>query len=782
MEDCLPPNLLRALCEDTADISSPQPQSDSLLNGSSKSPRPQRKRLNMEMSSPSSADVESPSKVARTVKIETPTTEQHRPPVPCGASLQFCVDRALAMLQLGHNAIIIDKTTYVDGAGTSQPHTWHRAKILSRISRSCLGEASVDSASLITKFKGRSKKMGQTSRWGPILVVVKAKDLFKWEEVFQEEYLLPVAGDNGATGQVRLMTYCGAEEDRSVLRSYLTPANMYTQRAHCHIVLTHYEALATDLVHLKWVHWQLMILDSAWSILSHSTYKHYMYELLGLTCRHRILSCSQLGFYKAVADKSSEESKAASLLRTYFPDPLAALRFVFPSVWDMLEQQLNNEDGSDALTQRLITHVLSALTAVCDESLSSIIKDGCSEEDVKLYYDITEHLPWLEWEGVGYVLQPSESRDIEDGKAVTRYKVLFDIDHTVHTTVSYVDEEMARELKGLKMESIGKVINTQRRRSRNRGKAAGTVLSVPTGEDGAAPTERKKPGRKRGWAAAAAAAASAAKIKEELDRLEGLEEGLEEEAAAKEQAGGGEEGSSDNDQSEKSGDEDDGEGEGDRPSESQETTTELSEIKAPSVVERSTTENSIGSVPDRPAVGTSAAGEGEDEAEEGDGGADASTSLAAASPLAEADIKDMDESFCGKESAGAGAERPENVKGGGTSQFPKPIAIKKYDPEDEKKRSICQRGDQWQVTVAFPGRVRFFGSFSSEKAAMQTYQAALLQRSALQEDGLTCLPRMKFIGDKHGAYALGGTGAGKKRKSKELMTDEQLIARMTDDK
>ncbi|CAE7570826.1 INO80, partial [Symbiodinium microadriaticum] len=566
---------------------------------------------------------------------------RQRPPIPCGPSLQFCVDRTLAMLQMGHNAFVVDKTTYVDNDGNPQPHSWHRAKIVSLITRSCLGEASVDGVSVVSKFKGRGKKIGQTSRWGPILVVVKAKELFKWEEVFRDEFKLPVAAENGVGSHARLMTYCGSDADRTLLRSYLTSSSLYTQRSHCHIVLTHYEALATDLVHLKTVHWQLMVLDSAWSIMSHSTYKHFMHELLGMTCRHRILSCPQLGFYKATADKTAEGPKLVSLLRTYFPDPLAALRFVFPSMWDFMEHFLGNEDASDGLTHRLIAHVLSA----------------------------------------GYVVRPTQSNESAPENGVSRFYLLFDIDYTIQTTMSYADEDMARELKGVKMESIGKAANSQRRRSRNRSKPAGTVLSVPSGEDGDM-KERKRPGRKPGWAAAAAAAASAAKMKEELDRLEvleGEEDGNDE--GVQERVEDGEVGGED-----KSDDEEDEEGE-DGDGENNDMEVVADEEDDP--VEPAPDSSQSGFLDSvlRIVVG-GGGGHQKDGDEEGDdedkGGGEA---LASQAMVSDVDLEEL-----GGQDGDDSVSAPSKLEGGrggrgtvGASQYPKPISIKKYDEEDEKK-------------------------------------------------------------------------------------------------
>lgn len=82
-----------------------------------------------------------------------------------------------------------------------------------------------------------------------------------------------------------------------------------------------------------------------------------------------------------------------------------------------------------------------------------------------------------------------------------------------------------------------------------------------------------------------------------------------------------------------------------------------------------------------------------------------------------------------------------------TSSKPKPATIRHLEPEEELLRSVAMRGDRWQASLAFPGRVRFLGLYRNEEAVMKAYTVALHQRKCLLTEGLTYLPRIKFTGD-----------------------------------
>ena len=91
---------------------------------------------------------------------------------------------------------------------------------------------------------------------------------------------------------------------------------------------------------------------------------------------------------------------------------------------------------------------------------------------------------------------------------------------------------------------------------------------------------------------------------------------------------------------------------------------------------------------------------------------------------------------------------------------------KKFDPEEEKNRSIFRRGDLWQVIVQFPGRHRYLGSFNSKEEATIAYETALQQRPEA-EMGSSCLPRV--------------SPADASRKKRKSIDASDELSKLTDD-
>lgn len=108
-------------------------------------------------------------------------------------------------------------------------------------------------------------------------------------------------------------------------------------------------------------------------------------------------------------------------------------------------------------------------------------------------------------------------------------------------------------------------------------------------------------------------------------------------------------------------------------------------------------------------------------------------------------------------------------KGRSRSTTPKTAKVpmsKKFDPEEEKNRSIFRRGDLWQVIVHFPGRHRYLGSFRSMEEAAIAYEVALQQRPEA-EAGNSCLPRVN--------------PADASRKKRKSVDSSDELAKLSDD-
>mmetsp|Transcript_206 Transcript_206/g.375 ORF Transcript_206/g.375 Transcript_206/m.375 type:complete len:2241 (-) Transcript_206:47-6769(-) len=432
--------------------------------------------------------------------------DYYKAPLSFGSCFNYCVDRTLELLNEGHSAVVVDRTTYAHPDGSTRAHTQHRAKLISSIIQKGFGDSDRGNSAPVTKAKSR-RKISRSSRWGPVLVVVKVKELIQWEDMLREEYKSRDASGGKCVGNVRLMTYYGSPGDREILQTYMKPTTLYTERSHCHVVLTHYEAFASDMFFLKSIFWQMLVLDSGWSIVSHLAYREIMLEALSMKCRHRILSCAQLTASQSdiVTDPSSSSPSCC------LPDLPSTLQFLFPSLWNVVDAQY--DFGDDLTSRRLLLGIVGALTAVCREDISCLTEPDCNEATVQLYYEVVETLPWLEWDCVDiHVVENNSMCDTN-----SKFKVKYDFNTDAQYTTAYSDEELTAELRLVKLETVGKPIVVKKRRNRTK---KGAAPSAEGSNQDTAPTEKKRPGRKKGWAAKQAAEAAAAKLREELERLE----------------------------------------------------------------------------------------------------------------------------------------------------------------------------------------------------------------------------------------------------------------------
>jgi hypothetical protein len=691
-----------------------------------------------------------------------------------GACYQFCVERATALLNLGHHIVVVDKTPQPQPQHSKNeeevitmttktslvmkeeeekiPNLGHRAQLISSIIRSNIGTIDYFNATS-SSSKSKKKKNTPVSRWGPILIITKIKDLLTWEEILRKECEIPVLVTTETSRPLRVLSYYGNTTDRALLRSYLTSSSLYTERSPCHIVLTHYEALLTDIYYFKLIRWQMVILDEGWSIVSNLKNKHLLDEINSLQTRHKIISCSSLS-----ASSSSPSGSKSPVVQQY-PDIYLTIQFLFPSLWQALDsqnenflvtQQANggntsslNSNGNgniEFVTKRLLQHLCSSLTAICDEEISNLVHSQSldTDDDTIKYYEVVENLPWFEWEGVHVQVQANPKVRSSSNPSQGKYRVTYEFTK-IENTSHFDDVDITNEFNSIKIDNLGKLAEMSLKKLKQKNKPSSSLEndSVVTTGPG------KKKAKKGGGAAGQIAFSSTG----------GTVTG-----------GGG-------------GDGTNGETVHDRDD------MDTSQMRN----EMTKANNEEGELETF-----------EDSMEKGDPLSEGQASSQRETLI---DAPTSDDLLFGKQAP------PKAIKRKGTSvtstttpsSKPKPAVIRHFEPEDELLRSVAMRGDRWQVSLSFPGRVRFLGLYRTEEAVMKAYVIGLLQRRVLLTEGLTHLPRIKFVGDAIGTHPSlapppllsplsGGfegslaMSLGKKRRIYEIYNEQEMLERSSDDR
>jgi hypothetical protein len=620
-----------------------------------------------------------------------------------GACYQFCVERATALLNLGHHIVVVDKTPQdKDMKENTVPNLGHRIQLISSIIRANIG--TIDYFN--TTSKSKKKKNTPVSRWGPILIIAKIKDLLIWEDLLRRECeTTPVVHTNSDTMSqpLRVLSYYGNTTDRALLRSYLTSSSLYTERSPCHIILTHYEALLSDIYYFKLIRWQMLILDEGWSIVSNLKNKHLLDEINSLQTRHKILSCSSLASFSSF---SSTAVAGASAGHRYYPDIYLTIQFLFPSLWQALDSQNENflslyANGGGAgstsgnieiVTKRLLQHLCSSLTAICDEQISNLVHSQSLEtdEDTIKYYDVVENLPWFEWEGVHVHVQPNpKSRSSANSSAVSaqgKYRVTYEFTEIEHTN-QYDDVDITNEFNSIKIDNLGKFAESNLKRLKQKNKLLDNDSGGGSGSGGPG---KKKAKKGTGVTVGQIPSTGSDGLSTVGDFVDGMADSSQVVDEMKETYGDGEQEAIDIEESNERGE----------------------RLVDPLNEDQSTSQRET--VTDGPT---------------------------------------SDDLHFGK------AAPPKAIKRKGTavstsapSSKPKAAVIRHFEPEDELLRSVAMRGDRWQVSLSFPGRVRFLGLYRTEEAVMKAYVVALHQRRVLLTEGITHLPRIKFVGDAIGKH------------------------------
>ncbi|XP_043203985.1 chromatin-remodeling ATPase INO80-like [Amphibalanus amphitrite] len=112
--------------------------------------------------------------------------------------------------------------------------------------------------------------------WGPFLIVSPASTLHNWQQELAR--FLPA---------FKVVPYWGNTQDRKVLRTFWEQANLHTEEASFHVVVTSYQLVVSDIKYFSRIDWQCMVLDEAQAIKS--TNSQRWKNLLGFKCRSRIL-------------------------------------------------------------------------------------------------------------------------------------------------------------------------------------------------------------------------------------------------------------------------------------------------------------------------------------------------------------------------------------------------------------------------------------------------------------------------------------------------------------
>ena len=449
---------------------------------------------------------------------------EHITNLKTGKYFNETVDRALYILGLGLNAVVVDGCTrsvadrlseerckisikaVADGSpnGVGDKHfiadNFHRAKLLFTIIKR-LGEKPADIVG-----DGDMSDV-RPARVGPILIVCRANELLDFHDILQQECDKSIGSDS----TFRFLPYFGDSMDREILRSYMLPENLYTERSHCHIVLTNYEAFTQDFVHFKKINWYLMVLDMYWGILSNVAYKKVVSEFSTLNCRHRIVSCPSLGnsnrnekHSTTSGNRQSAHIQTALKPVVKYPDITSTLNFLLPAFANLLDSQeqpygkvVDDEFVMNVHNRRFCLHLLASMTVAYEECLELLICDQAEDvnsamyqQNLKLFQDASELMPYYYWDCVS--LQVSESGEQcsqepslseTQGVSISKKKIVFHFDYYGKYTRHYIDPKIDAELKNVKLESVGNLDPSLRKRSRKRpGIKSGSIGPPPLKE------------------------------------------------------------------------------------------------------------------------------------------------------------------------------------------------------------------------------------------------------------------------------------------------------------
>lgn len=235
--------------------------------------------------------------------------------------VRHCIIRNITLFSSSLNSVLVDKAR-----GLREEDCIHRSLLVGMILATFCGKPSPEIDTKLLSEIRRYKKLAavdSTENWGPVLVVCKFEDIDTWE-----------AGLNALLKdfQLETMAYYGSDSDRIALRSYLralAPAGglhsigsgLYSERSHCHVILTSYETLLLDIHFFKDVLWFSAVFDQPWGFFSNNKYCAAFEQIAEvLRARHKIFSCDKLTL-------AAEEGNAEPDL---LPDLFSAVQAICP--------------------------------------------------------------------------------------------------------------------------------------------------------------------------------------------------------------------------------------------------------------------------------------------------------------------------------------------------------------------------------------------------------------------------------------------------------------------
>lgn len=304
------------------------------------------------------------------------------------SSYRNCIAKAVQLLSTGYAPMIFDfPSSAKDESGKFMAGV-HRAKLVAEVIQESMvsfgdsvAQPPIDAsgnATAVASYKPRK----YNGTFGPILIVTKVGEVFDWAHLFSA--LFP---------DHRVLPYVGAVSDREAMRCFLSPSGLYTERSHCHIVVTHYESYLQDIRYLRPIKWHAVVMDSCLSLMSNSEYCDPVHDAsMLIQCRHRIYSSP----YMCSPD------------RHHLPDPLSCLKWLAPALHKILmdaDGVIMDDAPLGALEDRLL-RVISSLTCVCNGDFDSYVLQAQPPVSVERQIELSklcDSMSWAAWFGLQLV-------------------------------------------------------------------------------------------------------------------------------------------------------------------------------------------------------------------------------------------------------------------------------------------------------------------------------------------------------------------------------------------
>jgi hypothetical protein len=361
------------------------------------------------------------------------------------SSYRSCITRATQLLSTGYAPLIFDFPSTIRVENGSFLARVHRAKLIAEILQESMVSFGDSVAQVPNDASGNTpsstyKPRKYNGTFGPFLIVTKVGEVFDWAHLFSA--LFP---------EHRVLPYIGSLPDREALRCFLAPSGLYTERSHCHIAVTHYQAYLEDIRYLKPIKWHAVVMDSCLPLMSNSEYCDPVHDVsMQLLCRHRIYSSPFM----------------CSPDRQHLPDPLSCLKWLAPALHKILvdaDGVMTDDAPLGALEDRLL-RVLSSLTCICNGDFDAFGQRAhagitASPEMQNDLSRLCDSLPWAAWFGLQLV---GVGRDSTDNLVFNAFDTSVTATRRIYSppfTKQFLDSKFDAEMKfvTLSLDSISSV-------------------------------------------------------------------------------------------------------------------------------------------------------------------------------------------------------------------------------------------------------------------------------------------------------------------------------------